>query len=221
MNYQPMTCAKCHTAIHIQRRRFLPVTALFLLSAFNVRFYCPTCETRISISADYSRWTPVVIVLATILFAWFTRTPDSRGAWLLSMILASFILRTGFLMVFPPPLAVAPKTQGIPFAVCYVVFALTVFIQQFILFGWAAFLFGTKRELYEHLEMLSYPIAWINPKFLITPQNSFFDVCGVLLANSYFGAFTYWVCANTVRAIFRRSRVTQLSITDSEVDIAD
>ena len=103
MNYQPMTCPKWRTAIHVHRQGFLPVTALFLLSAFHIRFYCPTCETRISINADYSRWTPAVIVLATILFAWFTRTPNSSGTWLLSMILVSFILRTGFLVVFPPP----------------------------------------------------------------------------------------------------------------------
>jgi hypothetical protein len=137
------------------------------------------------------------------------------------MMLVFFLLRTGFLVMLPPPLAAAPKTQGIPFAACYVAIALTIFIQQFILFGWAAFFLGTKRDVYEHFQMLSYPLAWINPNFLITPQRSFFDACGIVFANSYFGAFAFWICGNTVGAIFRRNRVTQLSITSSEVDIDD
>ena len=80
---------------------------------------------------------------------------------------------------------------------------------------------GSRQDLYDHFQMLSVPLAWINPNCLITPEKSFLDVCGIILANSYFGAFFLWLCGNGVRAVFRRNRVTRMSITDVPPDSDD
>jgi hypothetical protein len=195
--------------------------SLLLVSAFNVRFHCLFCETRTGLSPNYQRWTLLLVVLLTTAIAWGFRGPSSSGAWLLSMMFIALLLRIVTLATLPTPLAVAPMNEGIPFAGCYLGLALIIFIEQFVLFGWGIVAMGSRQDLYDHFQMLSVPLAWINPNFLITPQRSFSDVCGILLANSYFGAFTMWLCANGVRAIFRRNRVTRMSITDAPSDSDD
>ena len=193
-----------------------------MVSAFNVRFFCPSCDKRLCISADYVRWTLLLIFVLIVLIGLTTKTPDASGAWLLGLLVIALVLRMACIALIPPPLLVARKGEGIPFAACYIGLALTIIIQQFIVIGWAiVILGGSKRDLYEHFEMLSIPLAWINQNFLITPSRSILDVFGILLANSYFGAFALWACGNAVHAIFLRNRVTQLGITDSKVDSDD
>ena len=123
--------------------------------------------------------------------------------------------------MLPPPLVRPRKGDGLSFAACYFYAALMVVLWEFVLFGWAIVILGTKQELYRHLLELSYPIALLSHNFLITSRKSLIDVCGVLLANSYFFAFGLWLCANAVHAVLRRNRVTQLGITDSNVDRED
>lgn len=216
-----MTCPQCHRPLRIQRRGVSPTVSLLLVSAFNIRFHCPFCETRIGLSPSYQRWTLLVVVLSTTAIAWQLRTPSSSGAWLLGMLAVALLLRAAVLGVFPAPLSVAPQSDGIPFAGCYLALALIILIEQFILFGWAIVVMGSRQDLYDHFQILSYPLAWINPNFLITPQRSFLDVCGILMANSYFGAFAFWLCGNGVRAVFRRNRVTRMTITDAPEDSDD
>jgi hypothetical protein len=216
-----MKCPNCKRPLHIQRRGMPPTVSLLLVSAFNVRFHCPFCETRIGLSPNYQRWTLLMVVLLTTAIGWAFRTPSSSGAWLLGMMFIALTLRIVTLAALPAPLSVAPNHEGIPFAGCYLALALIIFIEQFILFGWGIVAMGSRQDLYDHFQMLSVPLAWINPNFLITPQRGFLDVCGILLANSYFGAFAMWSCANTVRAVFRRNRVTRMSITDAPSDSDD
>jgi hypothetical protein len=216
-----MTCPQCHRPLHVQRQGMSPTMSLVLASAFNVRFHCPFCETRIGISSAYQRWTLLLIVLLTTAVACGIRTQSSSSTWLLAMLVVAFLLRMGGLAVFIPPLSIAPKGEGVPFAGCYLALVFIIFIEQFILFGWAIVLMGTRQDLYEHFAMLSYPLAWVNPNFLISPQRSFLDTCGVLLANSYFGAFALWFFANLAGAVFRRNRVTRMSISDTPPDPDD
>ena len=131
------------------------------------------------------------------------------------------MLRVLFVAVVPPPLVLPRKGYGIPFAACYVGIVLTIFIQQFTVLGWAVYILGSKRDVFEHFEMLSYPLAWIDSNFLITPSKSVGDISGILAANSYFGAFAAWICANIVHAVFRRNKVAQLGITSPPVDLDD
>jgi hypothetical protein len=216
-----MKCPNCRRPLHIQRRGISPAVTLLLVSAFNIRFHCPFCEARIALSSNYLRWTLLLVVLLTTLVASVFRTPSSGGAWLLGMMFIALLLRAGMLGVFPPPLSLAPKGDGIPFAACYLGLALIIFVEQFIFFGWGIVAMGSRQDLYDHFQMLSVPLAWINPNFLITPEKSFLDVCGIILANSYFGAFFLWLCGNGVRAVFRRNRVTRMSITDVPPDSDD
>ena len=222
MNYQPMLCPNCRNVLWIHKAGIRSAILLLIVSAFNVRFFCPSCDKRLCISAEYTRWTLLLIFVLIVPVAWATKTPESSGAWLLGLLVAALIVRMAFIALIPPPLLVAKKGEGIPFAACYVGLALTIVIQQFIVIGWViVILGGAKRDLYEHFEMLSTPLSWINQNFLITPSRSIVDVCGILLGNSYFAAFATWACANTVHAVFLRNRVTQLGITDSKVELDD
>jgi hypothetical protein len=74
---------------------------------------------------------------------------------------------------------------------------------------------ASQRELLEYLEMLSLPLAWISPNFLITPAKSLLDVCGVILGNSAFFGSLVFALYQLVRWAPRRNRSTQLSISAS------
>jgi hypothetical protein len=216
-----MKCPECSRPLYIQRRGLTPALSLLLVSAFNIRFHCPFCQSRIGLSPNYQRWTLLLVVLLTTVIGWGFRSPSSSGAWLLFMMLTALFLRATMLGVFAPPLSVAPKGEGIPFALCYLTLGLVIFVEQFVLFGWGIVAMGSQQDLYDHFQMLSAPLMWINPNFLITPDRTFLDVCGILLANSYFAAFFLWLCGNGVRAVFRRNRVTRMSITDAPSDSDD
>ena len=121
-----------------------------------------------------------------------------------------------FLDVVPPWLKQGHNQPRITLVSSWLGVALTVFLVEFLGFGAVHVLFGTsRRELLEFLWMLSEPLAWISPNFLITPARSFFDVCGVILGNSvFFGSLTF-AFYQTVRWAFRRARPTQLSLSNS------
>jgi len=221
MNYRAMSCPACHRPLGVRVGCMSPVLSLLLVSAYNLRFYCPFCETRLGINPTYSRWTLLVIVLLTALVALVTHSADSGGTWLLAMLLTALALRTGFLTALPPPLVCPRKGRGISFGDCYIRTAWAMVSVGFALEGWAIVVLGTKQELHEHLLALSYPIALLSRNFLITSRRSLIDVLGVLLANSYFGAFAIWLCVNAVHAVLRRNRVAQLGITGSNVDPED
>ena len=221
MNYRAMSCPACHRPLGVRVGSMSPVLSLLLVSAYNLRFYCPFCETRLGINPGYSRWTLLLVVLMTTLVALFTRTPDSGGTWLFAMLLTALVLRAGFLAALPPPLVRPRKGDGISFGDCYIRTAWAMVAVGFALEGWAIVILGTKQEFHEHLLELSYPIALLSQNFLITSRRSLTDALGVLLANSYFGAFAIWLCVNAVHAVLRRNRVAQLGITHSNVDTED
>jgi len=79
--------------------------------------------------------------------------------------------------------------------------------------GWFHVLTGSsKNEIQETLTTISLPLAWISPEFLLNPSNNFFDVCGVVLANSFFYALATFIVWRWVHSVIRRNRVTAINI---------
>ncbi len=70
-------------------------------------------------------------------------------------------------------------------------------------------------EIREQLEMLSEPLRWFSPQFLITPDRSFLDTLGIMLGNSFVISLPVFVCVKVVRSMFRRNRVTQMGLDGS------
>jgi hypothetical protein len=79
---------------------------------------------------------------------------------------------------------------------------------------------GSQDEIREFLVDTSMPLALINSCFLLDSSKSFFDVCGVILANSFFYAVTTFVAWRGVRTILKRNRVTAMNI-ESKPDPED
>ena len=100
--------------------------------------------------------------------------------------------------------------------------AFTVFVVDFLVVGWAYVAFsGPRRELNEHLEMISAPLGFLSAGFVIRTDKSFLDILGIILGNSLFWGTLMFLCYKVVRMAFVRNRVTQMGITDKQVDDAE
>ncbi|MGA2966304.1 MAG: hypothetical protein ABSD64_08835 [Terriglobales bacterium] len=155
--------------------------------------------------------------MSVSLLAIATYKSTSGGAWLLRVFLSAIPCWFIFMTVVPPWLKQGRNQPRITVVSAWLGAAMTVFLVEFLLLGAAHVLLGASRpELLEHLWMLSMPLAWINPNFLLTPAKSFPDVCGVILGNSVFFGSLMFACYQIVCWAFRRARPTRLSISDSD-----
>jgi hypothetical protein len=100
--------------------------------------------------------------------------------------------------------------------------ALTMYLYGFVMMGWEALIVGaSKQELYEHLDLLSVPLGWVNRAFVIRPGRSFFAVCGIIICNSYLYALILLPIYKVVHNALRRDRVTQLGINQQSGEQED
>jgi len=106
------------------------------------------------------------------------------------------------------------------YLVCVFACFLTVFAVEFVVFGGLAVLLGSKQDVAEHMETLSVPLGYFSRAFIIRPDKSFLDVCGILLGNSFLYGLPLYICVTVVRSVLQRSRVTQINIAGSR-DITD
>jgi hypothetical protein len=119
--------------------------------------------------------------------------------------------------VFPPWLQQGSEQPRITIVSSWLGAALTIFLVEFLGYGSAYVLLGaSQREIRELLEILSFPLAWLGPNFLLTREQSFLGLCGVILGNSMFFGFLTLLCYRPVRAAFARNRPTRLSISGEE-----
>lgn len=93
---------------------------------------------------------------------------------------------------------------------------MVMFTTQFVGFLALGFLVGARpAEIQELLGNLSLPLAWISSQFLITPKRNFFDVCGIMLGNSFLIAMPVFVAVKAVQSAMRRNRTVQMGIGGS------
>jgi len=87
-------------------------------------------------------------------------------------------------------------------------------VEMYDAFGWLMVLLGaSQREIKEHFEMLSMPLDWANPTFIIRPDTNIVKVCGIIAFNSFFYAAALFATFKVVRIFLRRGNVTQLRIS--------
>lgn len=199
--FKPLTCPRCNERIHRQQVK---------------DWECPSCHSDFGLAPSYQRCVGSLTLASVSLLAVATHKSTSGGAWLLSVFSSAIPSWFIFMIVVPPWLKRGHNQPKFTIVVSWLSAALSVFVVEFLGFGAAHLLLGaSRRELLEHLEMLSMPLAWISPNFLITPSKSFFDVCGVILGNSVFFGSLIFAAYQPVRLAFRRSRPTQLSLSNS------
>jgi hypothetical protein len=200
--FKPLKCPQCNECIH----------RLQLMKG-----ECPFCHTDIGAARSYQRCIGLLTLVTIALLAVATHESTSGGAWLLGIFLSAIPCWIMFLNIVPPWLKRGHAQPRITLVSSWLGVALTVFLVEFMGFGALYVFFGSsRRELLEHLAMLSMPLAWISPNFLITPSRTFFDLCGIILGNSAFFGPLMYACYLTVRWAFRRSRPTQLSLSNSD-----
>jgi hypothetical protein len=79
--------------------------------------------------------------------------------------------------------------------------------------GWAyIILHASKADFQDHLNLFSLPLGMISGNFVITPQKSFFDVCGILFGNCFFYAFVLSLLHRFGYFLIHRNRVTRMNL---------
>jgi len=198
-DFKPLTCPQCGEGIDRRRLR---------------EGACPSCHTDIGIAHSYRACVGLLALASIIRLGVTTYKPTSDGSWLLGVMISAVPLWVLFMALVPPWLKRGHNQPRITFVSSWLGAALTVFLVEFLGFGAAYLVLGaSQRELRELLQMLSVPLAWISPNFLITPDKSFLDVCGIILGNSFFFGLPLFACYESVRWFFRKNRPVQLSIT--------
>jgi hypothetical protein len=178
---------------------------------------CPSCKAEVGLASSYAWFTELLSFASVALLGVVTHTPTSDGGWLFAILLCVIPFWVLFMIVIPPWLKRGINQPTITFAGAWLGAAATWFLVEFLVFGAAHVLLGASRsENREYLEMLSEPLDRISLNFLLTPEKSFIDVCGVILGNSLFFGAVFFICYHSVRWVFRRSRPTQLSISSTK-----
>ena len=96
--------------------------------------------------------------------------------------------------ILPPSYERGYAQPRITFVTTFLSVFVSVFAIEFVFFLFAYIVLGGKpSEVQEHLEMLSEPMRWFSQQFLITPEKSFVDACGVMLGNSFLVAIPLMV----------------------------
>jgi hypothetical protein len=119
---------------------------------------------------SYQRVLGLLTLASVSLLAVATHESTSGGAWLFSVFLSAIPCWFIFMIAVPPWLKQGRNQPRFTLVSAWLSAAMSVFLLEFLLFGAAHVLLGaSQRELLEHLEMLSLPLAWISPNFLIEP----------------------------------------------------
>lgn len=180
---------------------------------------CPGCESYVRVSRSYRDWTSLLVFVVIVIVAALTYSPTSSGRWILLLFVLALPMRIAFNLLIPPTLEKGVLHPRITIVSSILSCAYTVFVVDFLVVGWAYVAFsGPRRELNEHLEMISAPLGMLSAGFVIRPDKSFLDVLGIILGNSLFWGTLMFLCYKTVRSAFNRNRVTQMAITDKPVD---
>jgi len=178
---------------------------------------CPFCKTSLYFER-VNGWRPRVLTVAVVaLLGAVTWTPQSGGTWLLWIVLVVvpiFVASSIFLLEWR--LTTHRPSRRIPYAAFYVSTLIVAFGEIYLLFGSLAAVLGTRRDLLEHMQMLSMPSGFISPRFLITPNVSFFDMIGIVAANCFFWSFLLFACFRTVRYFMARSRLQTIGVSGGD-----
>ena len=130
-----------------------------------------------------------------------------------------------------PPLLVAggpPKKKPgviqsnlVLFLTWWFVLAVFLLCYSYIVSWITYFLGGSHRDVLEAADMFSYPLRWINPALVVSPDKGFVAVIGIVSANCYFYALGLTLVFKIVHERLRRNRVTELGLSGKTMDDSD
>jgi hypothetical protein len=191
---RPPTCPECQS--HIRR----------------IHGNCAYCGTDLYIPVAYFRWIWALALAVVVAVAIPTYTGRHAGSWLLGLVCLSLVLRVVAGFLIPPWLERGEPKPHMPFVIWY--FACFLFLFCYWTFlGWSHVLVGSTREIGDLNAILSSPIGFISPVFFIVPSQSFADVCGILLGNSFFLSVATLILYRGAHAVIKRNRVTRMNLT--------
>ena len=166
-SFHPLLCPRCQGRIY---SRQLPDRE------------CPACRAKIGIARSYQRCVDLLALASGAILALGTHQPLSGGSWLLGVILATIVLRVFFFTVIPPWLQEGRDHVRISLLSLWVLYSMSALVFQFVGFGLLRMLLsGSADEWREHIDFLSLPLSIVDTNFRLTPNNTFLDLCGVLV----------------------------------------
>jgi hypothetical protein len=190
----PPLCPECRNPVRFSRGR------------------CRKCGAAIHIPVAYFRmlWLLVLVTLAAVGIAAYSH--EHPGAWLLALLCLALPLRLVFEVLVPPWFEIGPGKGRLPFIFWYISCCLFAFLY-WQAWGWLHILLGaSKEELGAAMAFFSMPLCWVNPRFFISTDRSFLDVCGILFGNPFFGAILTFLLYRGVHRRMQRNRITQMNI---------
>jgi hypothetical protein len=182
---------------------------------------CALCDSQVYIPVAYARWVWFAVLVLLCVVGIFTHNAQHSGIWILLLLLSAVPLRILLGILIPPWFEAKKDRVGFPFLLWYICLAITMPLSWTAI-GWFQVLTGSsKSEIQETLITLSLPLGWISPEFLLNTSKDFFDVCGVVLGNSFFYALATFAVWRAAHSVIRRNRVTAMNIEGRSGDDDD
>lgn len=199
-----------------------------LLPGKEFRYGCPRCQGIITLSRRHLLASYVLGFLLSLAVAKLLRLTAAAPLWVLIFIL-SFIVATQLtaLVISPyevskydaPPPGPIARNLKLFLAVWFATVAL-VLLEGYV-FGWLAYLVGSRQEVIESTDLWSVPLGFVNPAFVVRPEKDLVGVIGIVSANGYFWALGLTLVFKFVHSRMRSNRVTELAISGSSVEEED
>jgi len=183
---------------------------------------CRACNEPVRVTWAYRRQIAYESLLAVALIGIATYKQTSAGPWIIGLVFLWGLIAFALRGVRPATYERGYAQVTITFVGAFLGMFVSLFVVEFVGFLAAGVLVGANRaEIQEHLEMMSLPLAWLSPQFLITPRKSFLDVCGIMLGNSFLIGIPLFLCVKFTQHVLRRGCVVQIGIDHSVDDDKD
>ena len=152
-------------------------------------------------------------LLVVVLIALATYHQTSAGPWIIGLVLFWLLITFVLSVVVTPSYERGYYQPHVTFVSSFLSLFITIFIVEFVGVLLLYVILGAKpAEIQEQLDMLSVPLGWFSPQFVITPHRSLLDACGIMLGNSFLLGIPFFACVKLVQVALRRNRVVQIGI---------
>ncbi len=178
---------------------------------------CVACNEPVRIPLSYRRRIFYIAFLVVLIIACATYHRTSAGPWIIGLLLL-WVLITFVLSAIVPATYERGETQlQVTFVAAFVGVFISVFTVEFVGFLAACVLLGAApAEIQEQLDTLSVPLGWFSRQFVIRPEKSFLDACGIMLGNSFLIGIPVFLCVKGVQSVLRRNRAIRIGIDHSD-----
>jgi hypothetical protein len=169
------------------------------------------------VPSSYFRWVWLLVLTVLALIGISTYNSEHTGTWFFVVMLLALPVRVICGMLVPPRFERGPGRAGIPFIGWYLICCAFIFLY-WTGWGWLHVLLGaSKDEVQENLNFFSLPLGMVFRGFVLTPQRSFVDLCGILFANCFFYALALYLLYRFGGFLIRRDRVTRMDLFTNPV----